>query len=420
MMQELTLCDPYDYYSVLGRGLWFEDTLQLIGPNMSKEHAAVLYRAGMRTVRNIWCPEDGSVYEWEEIIGMFPLEPTDRLFWRQLTNKFPRDWSCKLRIGPLPLKKGEWAGLYKEVHTPLPAAVFKVPRSALQIPDCAWFSLPRMMDTAFYSVGAQSNTLHLDETLPTILRLLTNRRPPDDFSVDDAQAPYGFVQRVRVVPILKGKKESKHTVRLFYGPVSELTFDPLQYQWKDGSPLLGYSAKKGRELLRQNVALRDLAATKWRGVLPANHRFNWKQLWNKTRARKESMIIWLIWHQGIAVNAWRHMINAEFREDCCFCLPRIEESILHRFWDCPSARRVWNWATSLMNKLRTRRSHVGPWPAFEMKDVIFTDTLPMQFKKFKLIWPLLKGACVWAMWTQRNEKIFANSTWSDERVLECV
>jgi hypothetical protein len=114
------------------------------------------------------------------------------------------------------------------------------------------------------------------------------------------------------------------------------------------------------------------------------------------------------------------MINAEFHEDCCFCLPRIEESILHRFWDYPSARRVWNWATSLMNKLRTRRSHVGPWPAFEMKDVIFTDTLPMQFKKFKLIWPLLKGACVWAMWTQRNEKIFANSTWSDERVLDCV
>jgi hypothetical protein len=56
-----------------------------------------------------------------------------------------------------------------------------------------------------------------------------------------------------------------------------------------------------------------------------------RQLWNKTRARKEPMIIWLMWHQGIAVNALRHMINAEFREDCCFCLPRIEESIPHRF-----------------------------------------------------------------------------------------
>jgi hypothetical protein len=46
----LTLCDPYDYYSVLGRGLWFENTLQFIGPNMSKERTTVLYRAGMRTV----------------------------------------------------------------------------------------------------------------------------------------------------------------------------------------------------------------------------------------------------------------------------------------------------------------------------------------------------------------------------------
>jgi hypothetical protein len=175
---------------------------------------------------------------------MFPLEPTDRSFWRQLTNKFPRDWSCTLWIGPLTLKKGEWAGLYEEDCTPLPAAVFKVSSSALQIPDSAWFSLPRMMDTTFYSVGAQSNTLHLEETMPTILRLLTNRRPPVGFLVGDTQAPYGFVQRVRVVPIFKGKKESKHTVRLFYGPVSELTFDLLQYQWKDGSPLLGIQPRK--------------------------------------------------------------------------------------------------------------------------------------------------------------------------------
>jgi hypothetical protein len=68
---------------------------------------------------------------------------------------------------------------------------------------------------------------------------------------------------------------------------------------------------------------------KWSGVLPANFKFEWKQVWDKTRARKESTLVWLMWHQGVAVNAWRHRLNAEFNGDYCFCIPRTEESILH-------------------------------------------------------------------------------------------
>jgi hypothetical protein len=55
-----------------------------------------------------------------------------------------------------------------------------------------------------------------------------------------------------------------------------------------------------------------------------------------------------------------------------------------------------------------------------MQQIIFTDTLPFQFKKFKAIGPLLKGACVWAIWNHRNEKIFANTIWLDERVVEWI
>jgi hypothetical protein len=47
------------------------------------------------------------------------------------------------------------------------------------------------------------------------------------------------------------------------------------------------------------------------------------------------MLIWLMWNQGVSVNAWRHRINAEFQGDCCFFLPSAKETILHRFWSYP-------------------------------------------------------------------------------------
>jgi hypothetical protein len=72
---------------------------------------------------------------------------------------------------------------------------------------------------------------------------------------------------------------------------------------------------------------------------------------------------------------------------------------------------------SLMNKLRTRRLHPGPWMAFDRDQIIFSDTLPPRFKKFKALWPLLRGACLLTIWTQRNAKIFVKDLWPDELVL---
>jgi hypothetical protein len=395
----LALSDPRDFYSVWNRGLWFEDGLQLIGPRMSRERAAELFRNGMQMVHDIWCLESGQLLEWEEITLKFPLNPEKRPFWRRLVNDFPRDWSCKLRLGPLPLKKGEWAGIYNNDQVQLPSVVFKVPSSSLQITEASWITLARPLDTVFYSVGAQSCTLHREEFLTNFMNQGNDPERHGDNLPPNLGAPSGYVKRVRVIPLLKGKKESKSTTMLFYGPVVDLTFDQLQYCWQDGSSLIQYSAKKGRMFLRAKVARRDLASHKWQGILPANYQFNWKHLWDKTRTRKESMLIWLMWHHGVVVNAWRKMIKNEFRGDCCLCYPQVEETILHRFWSCPSAQRIWDWAISLMNKLRTRRSHPGPWTAFDMEQVIFSDSLPDRFKKFRTIWPLLKGTCLWTIWS---------------------
>jgi hypothetical protein len=169
-----------------------------------------------------------------------------------------------------------------------PLVVFKVPLSSLQLTEATWTTLTRPLDIVFFSVGAQSCTLHREDALTNFMQPTDERHPQALQAVGDLQLPSGFLKRVRVLPMFKGKKESKYTTLLFYGPVAELTFNPMQYSWTDGSSLMHYLAKKGKEMLRAKCPQGDLAASKWQG-------------------------------------------------DCCFCHPPVEEMILHRFWHCPNA-----------------------------------------------------------------------------------
>jgi hypothetical protein len=254
MVKDVVFEVPDHFYSVLYRRLWLEDGLSLIGPHMSKGRAAELFRIGMQTIRDVWDLEAGQLYEWEEICERFPLGPDDRAFWRQLTNFFPRDWSCNLRIGPRPLRKGESVGLFPDDSAKLPSTVFKVTSSSLNLVESMMTSLHRPVDTCFYSVGSQSQTLHREDLLTRYMRPWNEHNSQPDAEPGSDLTPSGMVKRVRVVPLaVETKNVSRHTLLLYYGPVVDLTFDPKNYSWSDGSPLMAYTAKKGREFLRQRT-----------------------------------------------------------------------------------------------------------------------------------------------------------------------
>jgi hypothetical protein len=170
MVKDIVFEDPDDFYSTFNRRLWFEDVLSLIRPHMSKERAAELFRLGMQTIRDVWDLENGQLYEWGEICERFPLVAEERHFWRQLTNSFPRDWSCKLRIGPRLLKKGEWVGLFEDDLAKLPTTVFCVTSSRLNLVEYVRTSIHRPIDTCFYSMGIQSRSLHKEELLTRYMK----------------------------------------------------------------------------------------------------------------------------------------------------------------------------------------------------------------------------------------------------------
>jgi hypothetical protein len=43
--------------------------------------------------------------------------------------------------------------------------------------------------------------------------------------LNNVQEPSGYLKRVRVLLLTKGKRESNLTTLLYYGPVADLTFD---------------------------------------------------------------------------------------------------------------------------------------------------------------------------------------------------
>ena len=99
--------------------------------------------------------------------------------------------------------------------------VFKIPPTLRQIPEKSWISLPRPIDTTFFSMGVQSNTLYREDRITGFMLPWQDSLDPGNVQVLSS-----FVKRVRVLPLLKSKKESKLTSLLFYGPVADLVFDP--------------------------------------------------------------------------------------------------------------------------------------------------------------------------------------------------
>ena len=145
-------------------------------------------------------------------------------------------------------------------------------------------NINRPINATFYSVGKQPLTLHQDMSLTSFMK-----------GGEERNSQSSYLKRIKVLPLTKGKRESNLTTIFYYGPVVDFTFDQKkQYEWKDGSSMMTYLAKKGRDFLHQRTPPVNLAESKWARVLPAHFNFDWKKLWDRTCTRKESTLIWLM------------------------------------------------------------------------------------------------------------------------------
>nr|PNR58296.1 hypothetical protein PHYPA_005291 [Physcomitrium patens] len=128
---------------------------------------------------------------------------------------------------------------------------------------------------------------------------------------------YGHTHRVRVVQVKRGQQ--RHTLQLFYGRTDRFQWDPGRFRWKD------------------------------------HDGFN---VWDK-RTRKEAGLLWLVWHCAVAVNILRGRMNVNVAQSCPVCAEGIAETMIHTFWECSAANRVWKWGSSTLEKLVVQ-SEPGP------------------------------------------------------------
>ena len=229
----------------------------------------------------------------------------------------------------------------------------------------------------------------------------------------------GHFHEVKIIYTNRGVKkegeEEREEVIFFYGKVATLSWDPDRWRWGDGGRFLDYTTKKGGDILTSRSQGSSRVADKWQGYLPGNYRFQWSQVWDSNRSSKEAAFIWSIWHKAVAVNEWRARIApASISKQCIFCLPNTSESVKHKFWDCIQARRAWRWATYIMQELCGVRT--GNYDCFNWKQALFGERLPKKYGPKIKIWHLLRGITLWAIWIERNDRVFNHEQWHETRL----
>jgi hypothetical protein len=423
LLPDIQFVPPTCLDELLGCSLWYCPIVPIIGPGFSKSRAAVLHQAGMKTYRDIWF--EGSFLPIEEVQRRFGLLPAEVGAWQAAMRVIDRTWNVLLRRNTPLVTHGDWYGFYERPDALAPFNVVKM---------CLLFT-PRLLNGAVNIEVPVDVPTYVVQHQSAILQELTYEQrcvgARWDLRGEDLVSPIsGVMRRVRVIPVTRGPKQ--RTILLYYGRVDQLSWDPARYAWnlpntKGEQPaFMNYSAQLGRSLLRWKHVVPDVVIRKWEGVLAPSYRLRWAMIWDKERTRKEAGLIWLSWHKGVAVNEWRLRIrgtiprnNAEF---CCpVCVSGIQETVLHRFWECRSANKAWLWSAHILQLAFPQQQNQSQSLdtlnlPITWKHGIFSHRMPRRYKKVSRLWVLLRGIVIWLLWIERNEAAFDGVFWSPEQL----
>jgi hypothetical protein len=394
---------------LLNESFWWSSFTPMIGAGFAKSRAATLHRAGLVQIRDAWVGD--RFLSHNEGMERFGLTHGELGAWNECTRRLVDAWGPLLQDRNPVAAVGEWLGCFEE-------DVDTWPRIVLQVG-------PRMEHL-------RTDNLPIDWWLPagaslfTVLPISNCLEPvcaadtPHDGVGPDTRIR-GTLRRVRITSIKRGPQ--KKVVHLYYGRLDLLKWDPDRFLWAQGTkhtPFLDFTAALGRSLMRQRHVIPNLVEKKWQGVLPLNFRLKWKTVWVVRRTPKEAGLLWLTWHRSVAVNMWRGRINQQIDTSCPVCPRRSEESVLHRFWECLSAQRAWQWGIHIMNVLITSRDAKGPWRPLTWKQGIFSDRIPRKFDKVCSAWMVIRTVVLWTLWTERNDVVFNNSRWPADKLLHRI
>jgi hypothetical protein len=121
--------------------------------------------------------------------------------------------------------------------------------------------------------------------------------------------------------ITRGPK--KHTLLLYYGETQNLKWDPAKYTWPTQVPPHDFHKGANQPLQGQNP----------QQATPVSFLIYTATLGCERRVKKETGLLWLIWHRAPVVNKWCHRISNNIDSSCPVCKRGDMESVLYRFWE---------------------------------------------------------------------------------------
>ena len=379
-----------------------------------------------------------------EVQGKFGLLTAELQIWAGVVIRLYHTWADLLKTSSKKIECGEWVAVFGDLDC-APLAVCKTEEGFQPSTGFSVVKIPSK--TQLFTIKLASKSLDVfpgdSPKFPVIW---------DERGDDTLQVCRGTVCRVRVLEVIKGPK--KTPILLYYGMIRKLDWDPGRMYWPEAKEFMRYSSKQGRELLQRQARIPNVVVRKWAGVLPADYKLRWNNVWDTERTRKEAGLMWMIWHKAVVVNAWRGAISQEVDQSCPVCLRGTKETVMHGFWECPAAQKAWKWCEAIINHLspagegrgrqvgitnnsigrpsnsivRTasqgvassrsmskQRRHSnssneqGPRLqklVINWKQGIFGHRLPNRFKRISRIWLFMRGIVIWHIWEQRNEAAF--------------
>jgi len=134
----------------------------------------------------------------------------------------------------------------------------------------------------------------------------------------------------------------------------------------------------------------------------------WNKIWDPSIWPKVSTFLWLLCHNKILT--WDNLRKRNFHgPSICPNCKQNEESIIHLMHHYPLAQKIWK-------KISFRCQRNGG------SNEVIRDTVrkwahnPYQSKILNFLWKLIRGFVLWAIWKERNGRIFKDHTRSLEEI----
>jgi hypothetical protein len=172
-------------------------------------------------------------------------------------------------------------------------------------------------------------------------------------------------------------------------------------------------------LYNQHTPPLALTATKWNVIFPPDFKFQWAEVWDTERARKEATLLWQLWHRAIVVNVWCTKISIAIDTTCPMCDLEAAETVLHRFWTCPCSQQTWAYTNELL-KMFVSTAHQQVWAVLDWKHAMFVANPTRKFKHVNWLWLLLRGVTIWCVLIARNHFVFSHERWNHHHVTTMI